>query len=101
MGTWYRGKGSYDDDYMDQDGFSYKNDGYSVFAEIFISETGLSLFSRYDKFISHQESDVEQDTFIAGLTYTFIKNKVLIHYDQNKKNEQLVRAVELALEINF
>ncbi|MEE4116252.1 MAG: hypothetical protein V2I37_08785 [Marinilabiliaceae bacterium] len=101
MGTWYTGKGSYDDDYMDQDGFSYKNDGYSVFAEIFIPETGLSLFSRYDKFISHQESDVEQDTFISGLTYTFIKNKVLIHYDQNKKNEQLVRTVELALEINF
>ena len=101
LGTYYTGKGSYDDDYMDEEGFSYKNDGYSVFGEIFIPETRFSIFSRYDKFTSHEESDVIQNTFIAGITYRFLKNKVLLNYDQNKKNEQLVRIYELALEINF
>jgi len=101
LGTYYNGKGSYDDEHMDEDGYSYKNDGYSVFAEFFIPETKLSLFSRYDKFTSHRETDIIQDTFLAGISYRFLKNKVLLHYDQNKKGDQLTRIYELALEINF
>ena len=101
MGTYYTGLGSYDDDYIDEDGLSYKNDGYSVFGEIFIPGTGFSVFSRYDKFTSHQENDIIQDTFLAGITYRFMKNKVLINYDQNKMDDQLVHFYEIALEINF
>lgn len=101
MGTYYKGVGSYGNNYMDEDGFSYKNDGYSIFGELFVPQTTLSLFSRYDNFTSYQETYITQNTFIAGITYRFQKNKVLLHYDRNKKGDELTRRYELALAINF
>lgn len=101
MGTYYKGSGSYGDDYIDDSGLSYKNDGYSVFGEIFIPKTPLAIFSRYDLFTSYQTENQIQKTFIAGLTYRFLKNKVLLNYDQNKTGDITWRIYELALEINF
>jgi len=101
MGTYYTGSGSYDDDYIDESGVSYKNSGYSVFGEVFIPKTPLSVFSRYDEFTSHQLTDQTQQTVIAGITYSFLKNKVLLNFDQNKRGDITSRIYEIALEINF
>lgn len=101
LATYYKGKGSYGDDYIDDSGISYKNDGFSLFGEIFIPLTPLSVFSRYDSFTTHQLADESQETFIAGAAYRFMKNKVLLNYDQNRRGEIITRIYELALEINF
>ena len=101
MLQFYSGLGGYNGDYTDEDGFSYRNEGYSGFAEIMIPNTKFAVFSRYDKFISHQDSDRIQNTFIAGLTYRFLSNKVLLNYDQNEYMGVYTRIYELALEVNF
>lgn len=101
MGQYYTGTGSYNGEYTDEQGFSYKNKGYSLFGELLIPGTPLSLFSRYDMFRSYQESIIENETVIAGITYRFLKNKVLFNYDANRLEESTTRIYELALEINF
>ncbi len=101
MLQFYSGLGGYNGDYTDEDGFSYRNEGYSGFAEIMIPNTKFAVFSRYDKFISHQDIDRVQNTFIAGLTYRFLSNKVLLNYDQNEYMGVYTRIYELALEVNF
>ncbi|MCD4770198.1 MAG: hypothetical protein K8R35_08530 [Bacteroidales bacterium] len=101
MLTGYKGVGSNNGAYTDDLGFSYKNDGYSAFGEFLIPDTKFALFSRYDHFVSHQTTDFTIDTYIAGITYRFLKNKVLLHYDQSSYNGQILRLYEVALEINF
>jgi len=101
MLQYYRGVGGYTGDYTDTDGISFKNDGYSGFVEIMIPGTSFSLFSRYDKFISHQDIRMVQNTYIAGITYRFLRNKVLLNFDQNENMGVYTRIYELALEINF
>ncbi len=101
MLQYYRGIGGHADDYINQDGFSYRNTGYSFFAELMIPSTKFSLFSRYDSLVSYQDTDREQNTFIAGLTYRFLDNKLVLNYDQNNIMGSYTRIYELALEINF
>ncbi len=101
LATYYRGEGSYGDDYIDDSGISFKNDGYSVFGEILFPESRISVFSRYDSFTSHQLIDEKQETVIAGLTYRFLNNKVLFNFDQNKSGDAVTKIYEIALEINF
>lgn len=101
MLQYYRGKGGFGDQYISADGYSYRNEGYSGFAELMIPETRFSLFTRYDKLISYQEDEISRETFIAGLTYRFLKNKVLLNYDRYKYMGAYTRIYELALEINF
>ena len=101
MLTYYKGVGSYSGAYTDDLGFSYKNDGYSIFGEFLIPDTKFALFSRYDHFVSHQATDLTVDTYIAGITYRFLKNKVLLNYDQSSFNRLTLRLYEIALEINF
>lgn len=36
-----------------------------------------------------------------GITYRFLKNKVLFNFDQNKSGGTITKIYELALEINF
>lgn len=98
---YYSGTGGYNGDYTDEDGLSYRNEGYSGFAEIMIPRTKLSVFSRYDKLVSYQDNNISQETLIAGLTYRFLKNKVLLNYDQNEYMGVFTRIYELALEVNF
>ncbi|MDT8402025.1 MAG: hypothetical protein RQ743_10045 [Bacteroidales bacterium] len=101
MLQYYQGTGGHGDNYIDAEGLSYRNRGYSGFAEIMIPGTSLALFSRYDKFISYQDAEQIQNTFIAGLTYRFLRNKVLLNFDQNENMGIYTRIYELALEINF
>ena len=101
MLQYYTGQGGYNDNYINPEGISYKNNGYSGFAEIMIPKTRFSVFSRYDRLISHQETESELETIIAGITYRFLRNKVLLNFDQNMIDDTIIRIYELALEINF
>ncbi len=101
MVQYYRGLGGHRDKYTDEEGLSYKNEGYSGFAELMIPGTPFAVFSRYDKFTSHQDTEIIQNTFIAGITYRFRRNKVLLNFDQNENMGVYTRIYELALEINF
>ncbi len=101
MAQYYTGLGGYSDDYVNDTGYSYRNRGYSLFGEFIIPKTGFALFSRYDKMISFQESKIETNTYIAGITYRFLKNKVLLNCDQSETMGVWSRLYELALEINF
>ena len=98
MLQYYRGHGGNNGEYIDPDGLSYRNEGYSGFAEFMIPGTKLSVFSRYDRFISYQDDERIQETFIAGLTYRFLRNNVLFNYDQNEYMGAYTRIYELALE---
>ncbi|MBN1387487.1 MAG: hypothetical protein JW965_03520 [Bacteroidales bacterium] len=101
MLQYYIGLGGHNGDNTDPDGLSYSNEGYFGFAEISIPGTKFSVFSRYDKLISYQDNEMIQETFIAGLTYRFLRNKVLLNYDQNEYLGNYTRIYELALEVNF
>lgn len=101
MFQYYTGTGGYNDTYVNPEGDSYKNKGYSSFAELMIPGTKFALFTRYDKLMSDQDTWVVQETIIGGLTYRFLRNKVLLNFDQNNNDGIYTRIYELALEINF
>ncbi|HKL67302.1 MAG TPA: hypothetical protein VJ877_05370, partial [Bacteroidales bacterium] len=101
MLQYYKGKGGYNGDYINNEGASMANEGFSGFAELMIPGTNFSLFSRYDRLISHQEADLKKQTYIAGLTYRFLRNKILLNYDHSNSGGAIRNIYELALEINF
>jgi hypothetical protein len=98
---YYTGVGGYSDKHIDDLGNSYKNDGVSFFGEFRFPKTPFAIFSRYDHFTSHQKPNNTVDTYIAGLTYRFMNNKVLFNFDQQNNQAGIVRIYELALEVNF
>ncbi|MCA1756500.1 MAG: hypothetical protein LC649_03470 [Bacteroidales bacterium] len=98
---YYRGTGSYDGSLTDISGTSYNNDGYSLFAEIPVPQTPLSLFSRYDSFNSHQLTLLQSRSLIGGITYRFFGNKVLFNYQHDSLNGITENIWEIALEISF
>lgn len=101
MLQYYSGKGGYNGQYINDEGISLANEGFSGFAELMIPKTSFSLFSRYDRLISHQETDINKQTFIAGLAYRFLRNKVLLNYDHSDSDGAITNIYEIALEINF
>jgi len=101
MVQYYRGLGGHRDDYIDSEGRSYRNEGYSGFAELMIPGTPFAVFSRYDKITSYQDTDITRNTIIAGITYRFLRNKVLLNFDQTENMGVYTRIYEIALEINF
>lgn len=98
---YYRGTGSYDGSLTDISGTSYKNNGYSLFAEILIPETPISLFSRYDSFDSHQFTLLQSRSAIGGIAYRFMRNKVLFNYQHDSLNGITETIWEIALGISF
>lgn len=86
---------------------SYDNEGFSFFGELKIPNTSFAIFGRYDDFVNYYEfpqltSELEYETAIAGLAYRFLKNKIILDYNQfigadGSTEEQ----VELAVEIRF
>lgn len=85
---------------------SYDTDGYSLFGEIKIPKTNFALFGRYDNFeLSFSELQDEQksyETVIGGITYRFLKNKLILDYNKlSLPNGTTEESVELAVEIRF
>lgn len=98
---YYSGTGSYNGKLADASGVSYNNEGFSLFAEIPVPETPLSLFSRYDYFNSHQITLMESRSLIGGIAYRFIGNKIVLNYQRDSLNGIAQNRYEAALEISF
>lgn len=86
--------------YCDSTNFSYGNKGYSFFGELLIPKTNLAVFSRYDVFDLDLNS-LHKETFIAGIAYMFLKNKIVINYEGSNISGVHIDQYELALEISF
>jgi len=100
-GQYYTGIGdTYGRYYSDNDAF--KNEGYSFFGEFKIPKTSFALFSRYDYLSSAQEPDITNSGYFAGLSYRFMKNKVIAYYgrDINDAGEN-DDVFEIVLEVGF
>lgn len=100
-GQVYKGKGDADGVYINNTNEALENDGYSVFGELFIPRAHLALFARYDHFRTHENSIREKQVFIAGISYRFLKNKLLFDYQHDKTTGSITNFYEIALEIAF
>jgi len=98
---YYKGVGDSENAYSDINGLAYENDGFSLFGEFNIPKTKLSLFARYDQFVSHQATDLKEEALVGGVAYKFLKNKLVLDFDQTKTETTDKNIYELALEINF
>lgn len=83
------------------DGNAYHNEGYSLFGEFKIPKTSFAVFSRYDNFISQQTPDYEKTGYFAGLSYRFLKNKIIAYYGQDIIEGEKNEIFELVLEVAF
>lgn len=101
-GQFYTGKGDSFGKMIDETFNAYSNHGYSMFGELFFVKRKLSIFGRYDYFVSEQEIDIQQETYIAGIAYHFMKkSKLLFDFDYAKKENISQKFYEIAVEINF
>jgi hypothetical protein len=101
-GQIYRGRGNAGGTYIDEDGDSYINSGYSVFGEAKILPTNIALMSRIDKHHVLGEGSAECSSIIAGVCYRFQeKNKLLLNTDIRSRDGFVTRFYEIAIEIRF
>ncbi|MBN2214275.1 MAG: hypothetical protein JW723_08520 [Bacteroidales bacterium] len=98
---YYTGKGDFSGTYTDEFNRSYDTEGYSLFGEFLIPKTRFAVFSRYDHFRIAESPAVDKNTFIAGISYRFFKNKLLIDYQKFRSPERTTNYYEFALEIAF
>lgn len=100
---YYFGKGDSDGKMINESNFeAYSNQGYSIFGELFLLHRKVSLFGRYDYFLSQQATDIEHRTYIGGLAYHFLKgSKFLLETDYTDKNGAIYKIYEVAIEIRF
>lgn len=100
-GTYFIGKGDYGGKYIDEQNMSINYIGYSFFGELKIPKTKFSIFGRLDNFDLGEDKIEEQNTYIGGLSYRFLKSKVLFNLDYQKNPEETNKNYEIALEIGF
>lgn len=101
---YYKGKGDFMGSYVDSTNTSYKNNGYSVFGELKTLESKLCFFGRYDFFNSKQETKIEKERVVLGLSsYFHKKSKIIFDVDLSKSNQSssTLKIYEVAIEIVF
>ena len=97
---YYSGIGdTYDKYYFEGD--PYQNNGYSLFGEFKIPKTPIAIFSRYDNFTSQQTPDYTKTGYFAGLSYRFLKNKLIAYYGQDIIEGEKNEIFEIVLEVAF
>ena len=99
-GQYFTGKGDYGGKYIDEQNNSITNVGFSVFGELKIPNTNLSIFGRFDDFELDDNLE-ERNTYIGGIAYSFLKSKVLFNLDYQKDPSETIKIYEVALEIGF
>lgn len=82
-------------------GEPYANSGYSVFGEFRIPQTSFGLVGRYDMFNSEQNPMYERSSYFTGVSYRFLKNKLLLYYNRDILPEANEEFLELVLEVAF
>ena len=97
----YKGRGDYQGKYFDTFGYAAKNEGYSVFGEFKIPKTSFAFFGRYDNFISYRTTDYKKTTYIGGIAYRFLKNKLFAYYETNLISGQKTDFFEVVLDVVF
>jgi len=95
------GEGDTEGDYIDNMNNSYNLEGFSFFGEIGIPRTNWAVFSRYDNFKVFEPTTYLSETIIAGISYKFLKNKLVFDYQQVKNPSKTTNYYEIALEIAF
>jgi hypothetical protein len=95
------GKGDSGTKYIDTDGESFKNKGYSFFGEAKIPKTKFALFCRYDNFTVEEEEDITNQAILGGLAYRFLKNKVILDFNHLDHDGEKHQKYEIALEVKF
>ena len=81
--------------------YPYHNDGFSLFGEFKIPKTPVAVFSRYDNFTSQQIPVYEKTGYFAGLSYRFLKNKIIAYYGQDIIEGEKNEIFEIVLEVAF
>ncbi len=107
-GEYYNGKGNYEASAI-YDLVSFESadqNGYSIFGELKILDSKVSLFGRYDMFTQElQNGDLDSRRLITGLAFHFVKNsKIILDYDRinysnNTKKDSNI--FELAIELRY
>lgn len=104
-GTYYTGKGNSKGNALTILGDARKQDGYSLFGELKIPESRLSLIGRYDYFNNDTEQkDYKTKRTIAGLVYHFQgRNAAILDYDTvtNTLTDEKSSAVKFTIEVHF
>jgi len=100
-GTYFTGNGDYSGKYVDEQNNSITHTGYSLFGELKIPKTKFSIFGRLDEFQLEKEAIEKRNTYIGGLSYNFLKSKVLFNVDYQKNPDESIKIYEIALEIGF
>jgi len=97
----YIGSGDFAGRYYDKiSHIAYLNNGYSLFTEYKINKK-WSAIGRYDYFESLKKPINNNEIWIGGIAYKFLKNKVLFNFNQYKKESLKINTYDLALEIVF
>ena len=100
-GQYFIGEGDFGGKYIDDIGNSYSNKGYSIFSELNIPKTNISIFARYDDFELNNDISEKQNSYMGGISYKFLKNKFLFDIDYQDNSFETVKTYEIALEIGF
>lgn len=104
--SYYTGKGFESGEKLSPDNLPYKNNGYSLFADLNLPNTKFSLLGRYDYFNTEVEtSDIVFRRMIIGISYNFLEgSKILLDYDRIKRSSYVGSddyIVELAVEFRY
>ncbi len=98
-GQYFIGNGDYGGKYIADGNTSLSNSGYSLFGELNIPNTNFSIFGRYDGF--ELDNSDKQNIYIGGISYKFLKGKLLFDVDYQKAPDETIKVYEIALEIGF
>ncbi len=97
-GQYFIGNGDFGGKYVEDD-TSISSAGYSLFGELNIPNTNLSIFGRFDEF--ELDNSDQQNIYIGGISYKFLKSKILFDFDYHKTPSETIKVYEIALEIGF
>ncbi|MBN1638031.1 MAG: hypothetical protein JW866_03635 [Ignavibacteriales bacterium] len=99
---YYSGQGNSSGNLADSVGNSFVNDGYSIFGEVKIFDSIISLFARYDFFRSNS---YKSHRAILGIAYYFTnKSKFIVDIDylaNDKFSNLKTKIIEAVIEIVF
>jgi len=98
-GQYFIGNGDYGGKYIADNNASLSSSGYSLFGELNIPNTNFSIFGRLDEF--ELDNSNKQNIYIGGISYKFLKSKLLFDLDYHKDPIETIKVYEIALEIGF
>ncbi len=97
----FKASGNYTGDYVNTNLISLKNEGFSVFGELFFGKSAFSTFGRYDFFRLYDSQISRKESFSGGITYHFLENKLVLFYQTDFSSVSRNNQIEAVLEIKF